>query len=743
MPTREAIAAILSAQLDYIFFFYGLAFVLLGVVCFSIARLRGPQSPVIALGLFGLAHGAAEWLELIALIQAGSPVLRVIHTTVMTGSFLFLMDFARIKAVEFGIISPGRWLYLVLLLVVASCGWTGGVDSANAVARYVVGFPAAIGASLVFLAYARKGSGTTCRIGLLAAVAMALYGIAAGVIIPAAPFWPANSINQDAFIRLTGVPVQLVRALLACLLATSFWGLWGQLLTQEIASEPYAQHLRRQLAMMLAAMTAIVIVGWALTQLLGNVYRQDVERISEADIRLLASGLANETGTADRMVKTLAGSSAVNFLLRGGSAQEMRNARSFLDLTVETSGARFGAILDLLGTVVASSERDLSVSVPANQSTSPWFRESAMGKAGRRFDFVPSVGGPYYYASAPVRDDAGAIIGVAILQTALDRFEVDLRSFRRPYYLINPDGVVVITNRPDVLRRGLWPLAAERKSALLMQSIMEDDRPALQKEIADATWVSFGNERYYLRRLYVDHGGWSLVMATPSARISASRSMGIMITLLAAIVVLIYFLGREHGIRERVQIEQRMELQQLAADLRHQATTDRLTGLYNRAKFDETLEQEIERSQRYQTRLALIMYDVDHFKQINDIYGHQVGDAVLARLSGIVSEQTRKTDLLARWGGEEFAILTAGQDGLAASRTAEKLRSTIERTVFDRMVGGITCSFGVAHYVEGDTPAILVARADDALYRAKANGRNRVELAPEPKSYLDEPVFAA
>ena len=743
MPAREAIAAALSTQLDYIFFFYGLAFLLLGAVCISIARLRGPRSSVFALGLFGLVHGASEWLDLIALIQADSPLFQAVRTGVMAGSYLFLMDFARVKAIEFKIRLPGRWIYLLLLLVVAASGFAGGVSSANAVARYVIGFPAAIGAGLIFLGHARKVSGATGQFALLAAISMALYGIVAGAVVPVAPFWPANLVNQEAFIQLTGVPVQLIRGSLAVILATCFWGLWGQLLTEEVASEPYTRHLRRQLVLTLAAMTAIVILGWTLTQFLGNVYRQDVEKASEGDIKLLASSLASETGTADRMVKLLAGSPAAKLLLSGAGAEEMRDAMSFLDLNVEASGARLGAILDMSGKVVASSERDLTVSPPSNAGSVSWFQESVTGKGGHYFDFDPSGGGPRYSASASVRDAAGTIVGVAVLQTTLENFEADLQSFSRPYFLINPDGIVALTNRRDMLRRNLWPVPPERKSMLLGQSILQDDRPLLPREIADATWTRFGNEHDYLRRSYIDHGGWSLVMATPNAGISASRVLGIVITLLATVIVLIYFFGREHGIRERVQIERRMELQKLAADLRYQATTDRLTGLYNRAKFDEALAQEIERSQRYQTCLALIMYDIDHFKQINDTYGHQVGDAVLVRLSRMVSGQLRKTDVLARWGGEEFAILVSGLDGLAASQTAEKLRSIIERTVFDTMVGGITCSFGVAQYVEGDTPTTLVARADHALYRAKAHGRNRVELASEPTSYLDESGSAA
>ena len=137
-----------------------------------------------------------------------------------------------------------------------------------------------------------------------------------------------------------------------------------------------------------------------------------------------------------------------------------------------------------------------------------------------------------------------------------------------------------------------------------------------------------------------------------------------------------------------------------------------------------------------------MLYDVDHFKQVNDIYGHQIGDDALVRLSQIVSVQVRNTDLLARWGGEEFVILAPGSDGEMGRQLAEKLAAVIRRTTFDQ-VGVITCSFGIAQYVPGDSAVTLIARADYALYRAKMNGRNRVELAPLPGAIIGDVASVA
>jgi diguanylate cyclase (GGDEF)-like protein len=133
----------------------------------------------------------------------------------------------------------------------------------------------------------------------------------------------------------------------------------------------------------------------------------------------------------------------------------------------------------------------------------------------------------------------------------------------------------------------------------------------------------------------------------------------------------------------------------------------------------------------YQTPMSLILYDIDQFKAINDRHGHPAGDKVLADLSGFVAQNIRNADVLARWGGEEFILMLPGCDGAMALAAAEKLRAAIDGLGFGE-VGTVTCSFGVAQYADGDSAATLIARADSALYRAKVNGRDRVELAAPP-----------
>lgn len=168
------------------------------------------------------------------------------------------------------------------------------------------------------------------------------------------------------------------------------------------------------------------------------------------------------------------------------------------------------------------------------------------------------------------------------------------------------------------------------------------------------------------------------------------------------------------------------ELKQANALLESQATTDAVTGILNRRKFCELLETAIQESKRYGLPLAIIFFDVDRFKSINDTYGHDAGDSVLRELAGLVSGMIRKTDIFARFGGEEFVLVVHNNDGRTVRMLAEKIRSRVSQHSFIS-VGQVTASFGVARLYQDDTAETLVKRADQAMYNAKHAGRNRVE----------------
>ncbi|MBU0720633.1 diguanylate cyclase [bacterium] len=158
--------------------------------------------------------------------------------------------------------------------------------------------------------------------------------------------------------------------------------------------------------------------------------------------------------------------------------------------------------------------------------------------------------------------------------------------------------------------------------------------------------------------------------------------------------------------------------------LENRANYDTLTNIYNRNRFNFFLNKEIENASRYGAIFSLIMFDIDHFKSINDTYGHDVGDIILKELTKLVAEHTRSVDIFARWGGEEFMIISRTEI-FHCEDFAEKIRKVIDENTFSH-VKHVTCSFGVTQYRHEDTVDSIAKRCDENLYSAKENGRNRV-----------------
>ena len=159
-----------------------------------------------------------------------------------------------------------------------------------------------------------------------------------------------------------------------------------------------------------------------------------------------------------------------------------------------------------------------------------------------------------------------------------------------------------------------------------------------------------------------------------------------------------------------------------------QATTDGLTGLVNRRTLDARLGEAIARARRLQTPLCVVLGDIDHFKSVNDTYGHGTGDEVLKAVARALAVTARTSDVVARYGGEEFCMVLEGTDAAGAAQLAERMRLAIKVLGFETAKGplSVTSSFGVALLGDDDDARTVLERADAGLYRAKQQGRDRV-----------------
>lgn len=203
---------------------------------------------------------------------------------------------------------------------------------------------------------------------------------------------------------------------------------------------------------------------------------------------------------------------------------------------------------------------------------------------------------------------------------------------------------------------------------------------------------------------------------------------------------IVEYIAIRHDITELEQTKQQLrninqamkykvdELYSMTNALEEKASKDTLTGINNRENFEDIFGIQITNAHQYSQPLSLIIFDVDHFKAVNDTYGHQMGDLILRDMVELVARNLKKGDVFARWGGEEFVILTPSTDIGGASNLAENLRMLVQSHRFNGLDEKITLSFGIAQLDENDDKKTLFQKADAALYEAKKKGRNRVEI---------------
>lgn len=192
----------------------------------------------------------------------------------------------------------------------------------------------------------------------------------------------------------------------------------------------------------------------------------------------------------------------------------------------------------------------------------------------------------------------------------------------------------------------------------------------------------------------------------------------------------IYASLRTKSLQDELRKKNR-ELEEILSKVEFLASTDPLTELYNRRHFESLIEKEFNRSVRYKSPVSCLMIDVDHFKNINDEFGHRVGDSVLKEISAIIKNCLRTVDTVARWGGEEFVVLLPRTDKESALQAASRILTGISTHTFSNIDKPITISIGISNMPASsiDSAEKLIDTSDSALYEAKGKGRNRIEVA--------------
>ena len=269
-----------ATQLDFVYFYYGLSFVLLGAICFMIPKGNNPTPLWLWLGLFGFAHGITEWLDLYALNAGQSHLLTMVKLTTLSISFAFLIEFGQASSDNVAVRCFGRWIPVPPLLYVA---WTAINDNplaANDFARYLLAVPGCLWTAVVLVRHAGERAGPARTALKLTAGLFVLYGVAAGLVVPASALPTSHLLSQEMFLVVISVPVQVVRGLLATGIAVVLWRY-----KVECTDNPNVLHkLRRHYRISVAMLVFALALGAGLTSQLGELFDDELQEDVETDL---------------------------------------------------------------------------------------------------------------------------------------------------------------------------------------------------------------------------------------------------------------------------------------------------------------------------------------------------------------------------------------------------------------------------------------------------------------------------
>ncbi len=313
-----------------------------------------------------------------------------------------------------------------------------------------------------------------------------------------------------------------------------------------------------------------------------------------------------------------------------------------------------------------------------------------------------------------VLDYDGIFIGVVGIGLAVEKVKERILAYQKQF----GRSIIFMDSKGEVMLNSDLQAEAKDRSSTLFELIKSES--FLNKiNAVDSISLEYELDNYpvFFNVRYIEEFDWYLVVIQSELEGQDKLTRALVLNLLfCAVVVAVVLL-----ITNRT-----LSLYQL--DIEEMATTDKLTGLYNRQAFDMLFDSLVLDLKRVPDELSLLLLDIDHFKKINDSHGHLAGDAVLVHIAGLIKSRLRETDIKCRWGGEEFMVLLKGCDLKTAMNMAEELRLGIlnHPLLLDGKNLAVTVSVGVTVFQQKDNRDEIIRRADRALYTAKSNGRNQV-----------------
>lgn len=595
--------------------------------------------------------------------------------------------------------------------------------------------------------------------------------------------------------------------------------------------------MKKWLILYLVLLAVVIGAGWFATGYLGDMARREIARENEAAIKLFSIHLTDEFKRIEGAVKSLSGSPWIAPALISGTEQGIARANAALDRYSSAMRVSVSYLMDKTGKTIASSNRnDPDSFVGKSYQFRPYFTQAISGNRGRYFALGITSGKRGFYASFPVRDASGKIIGVVAMKGDLDDIEADL-SGHSQFFFINPQGIIFLSGRKEMLFKSLWPVSPATERALLA-SRQFGDKPfeaVFSQEIADGMEITLSGKRYLVTRQVVDPEGWSLVLLNPTERILLYKSTGVILTLLICTFIIIplvinyktarsaellrvsekrfrelfntmnsgvvIYRAKDQGqdfiitdinpAGERISRVKKQDIvgktvtdvfpgvqelglfdvlqeswktgahkyhpvslyrdnrishwvennvyklysgeivaiyddvterKRMEDEIRALAITDQLTGLFNRRGFLALAEQQLKLADRTKKDLLLFYIDLDGMKWINDNLGHIEGDNALMEVAAVLKETFRSADIVARMGGDEFAVLvvdmTEGNMDIHIARLQDRIDAHNGR---ENRKYRLSVSVGCSCYNPEKPSSIdaLMVSADERMYSEK------------------------
>jgi len=316
------------------------------------------------------------------------------------------------------------------------------------------------------------------------------------------------------------------------------------------------------------------------------------------------------------------------------------------------------------------------------------------------------------FVNYKVFDYNGNLLGITGVGLKLDTVAKIVarygENFQRDVYFVGPDGKVTV--RADNQRIPFDDIRTAPGISTIANEILTRDEGYFEYE-------RNGRSMLLTMRL-IPELGWRVIVELPESEVTKGLWAGFLTNIGIGALIILVTIG---AVGYTITVYQ--------SRLEREATTDKLTGVANRSAFDLALELATRRRERSGVPMSLVIIDIDHFKHINDEFGHLAGDEAIRAVAAMIRDRTRATDLICRWGGDEFIVLMEAAAGADAARAAEDIRRASAEIELKGASHRVTISAGVAQARSGDDSDALLTRADRALYIAKDNGRDRVHLA--------------